>query len=163
MPNRETALESSKRLAIAMMGQAVRDLANRKTEYFGDAVRWIQTGDTGTFSFALCCQVLGWPQDGTRRLLLEVGYAGPSRHPGPLDQSGLGYRPIAVDGSATDRFLSRRARTPPPRAAGTLPAYVDAVRKGPPSRRYHLCLVGRNRGIRRTHSEYQNFRCRQDS
>jgi hypothetical protein len=88
MDNWKTALDSSKGLAVAVMGQAVRDLTDRKGEHIRDAVRWIQTGDTGVLSFALCCQVLGWHPEGTRRLLLDPRQAGPSCTIGRLIRAG---------------------------------------------------------------------------
>ena len=88
MANWKTALDSSKGLAVAMMGQAVRDLTNRKGEHIRDAIRWIQNGDTGVFSFALCCQVLGWHPEVTRRLLLDTRQAGPSCTIGRMISAG---------------------------------------------------------------------------
>ena len=101
----ESALESSKRLAIAMMAQAVRDLKNCETGHLRDAVRWIQTGDTGVFSFALCCQVLDWQQERTRRLLLDIRQPSPFLRAGRVDQRELDVRPHrrwGVDGPVSE-------------------------------------------------------------
>ena len=115
MANWKTALDSSKGLAVAMMGQAVRDLTNRKGEHIGDAVRWIQNGDTGVFSFALCCQVLGWHPEGTRRLLLDTRQAGPSCTLGRFIRAGWVAALAPSIGADEPVFEPRRSNPTTPR------------------------------------------------
>ncbi len=114
MDNRKTALDSSKGLAVAMMEQAVRDLTNGNGEHSKGAVRWIQNGDTGAFSFALCCQVMGWHPEVTRRLLLDTCRTAASCTSGRVIREGwldALSASLGVDGSVLEPRRSNPAAT----------------------------------------------------
>ena len=67
------ALIGEKRLAIALLRQAIQDLRSQGPSVSSEARYWIRSGNSGAMNFDFCCRVLSYDPCHVREQLLRRG------------------------------------------------------------------------------------------